>query len=598
MKIVNLKYFLLNKSIFSKILFSYLLLITIPVALIGFFSFKASEQIISQQISLLNSNTLNQVAKNVDFLLDQVIAVVNICNQNNDLESDLKKSPADPYLQLKSTQRIQAKMLNYSYALGWVKYQMILIGENGNIYSNPDGIARVTRENIARYGWYHQMLRDPEEIFWLSTRPSFIKGDTERYFTAAKPLQNGYSKGFYGILLLSVAESNLYDIYQDSLNNGNQMMIIDSAGTIVSHAERENAGEISPQRKQLLKIIRDGSPNRHRIIALNRIQYIFNYKPIARTDWYIINIIPLTVFSDKIYGLGLKILLLSLCSILLAVAAALFISRKITLPLIDLSARIKQRHRMETAAAKSSFVDEMDVVTKEYDHIIAELERTINNLVKEQEEKRKAELRTLQAQINPHFLYNTLNSIKCLVWTGQVELIEPTIHALVNLLEQTIGGEGNELIPLADELDNIRSYMYIQNIRLNCEIELLFKVPPDLNPYQIPKLLLQPIIENAIFHGIEPKNKPGRIYIYATENDSALKIEVLDDGIGMDRETIANIFGGEHHLSNRFSGIGLKNIDERIKLYFGSQYGLAIESEVGVGTSVVLTLPKSDQIRG
>jgi sensor histidine kinase YesM len=594
MKAVKLKHFLLNKSIFSKILLSYLLVIILPVTLIGFFSFKASEQIISQQISLLNSNTINQVAKNIGFLLDQVIAVVNVCNQNSELETDFNKRQADPYLRLKNSQKIQAKIQNYSYALGWMKYQMILIGANGDIYAIPDGISRITPVNIARHGWYPQMLQDPERILWLSTRPSFLKGDDDKYFTAIKPLQNGYSKNHYGILLLSIAESNLYDIYQDSLNNGNQMMIIDSRGRIISHAKREKVGEISSERRQLLKLVRNKSQNRQ-IIALHHGKYIFNYKQVAGTDWYIINIIPLTAFSKDIYALGLKILLLSLGSILLALAAALFISRKIAMPLINLSARIKNRHRSEAAAAKSSFMDEMDIVSKEYDHIVGELEKTINNLVKEQEEKRKVELQALQAQINPHFLYNTLNSIKCLVWTGQVELIEPTINALVNLLEQTIGGKDDELIRLEDELNNIRSYMYIQNIRLHCEIQLLFKVPQDLSQYKIPKLLLQPIIENAVFHGIEPKNKPGRIYIYCTENDSALKIEVLDDGIGMDRETIANIFSGKHHISNRFSGIGLKNVDERLKLYFGSQFGLAIESEVGVGTSVVLMLPKSDK---
>ncbi len=591
MKIVNLKHFLLHKSIFSKILFSHLLLIFLLVSLIGFFSFKTSEQIVSKQISLSNYNMINQVEKNIDFVLAQVIAVVNIYNQNPDLEEDLKKKPADPYLKFSNARRIQAKMQNYSYILSSTQYQMILIGKNDDVYSIPDGISQISSENITQYGWYRQMLADPDKIFWLTTRRSFLKSDRDYYFTGVKALQNGYSKDFYGILLISVAESNLYDIYEDSLNNGNQIMIIDSRGKVISHGDRSQVGKVIHQRK-LLQLIRNESQN-HRIITLNKTQFICDYKNIANTDWYIVNMIPLTVFSKDISAMGLKILMISIFCILPALAIALFLSRKITLPLVNLSKRIKgSYHPDETAEDKPKFQNEIDLLAREYDHIIGELEKTIHNLVKEQEEKRKAELQALQAQINPHFLYNTLNSIKCLVWTGQVNMIEPTVNALINLLEQTINTKKSEWITLTEELDNIRSYMSIQKIRLSREVQLSFNVPDHLCQCKIPKLLLQPIVENAIFHGIEPTDKPGRIYIECTDNGQSLKIDILDDGAGIDRETIAKIFTGEHNISNRFSGIGLKNVDERLKLYFGAEFGLTIESAVGVGTSVVVKIPK------
>jgi len=244
-----------------------------------------------------------------------------------------------------------------------------------------------------------------------------------------------------------------------------------------------------------------------------------------------------------------------------------------------------------------TITDEIAVLNKEYNNIITELEETIHNLITEHEEKRKTELHALQMQIKPHFLYNTLNSIKCLIWTGKTELIEPTINALINLLEQTIS-QKEELITLKEELRCVKDYIYIQEIRSSRTIRLNIQIPKPLQDCRIPKLLLQPFIENSIFHGFEPKDQSqsgsvwGTISIYCTSIGNDIQIEVLDDGIGMDQSTVDDLLTDDSQIiSRRFSGIGVKNVLERIRLYFGPQYGLKIHSESNVGTSLIITLP-------
>lgn len=241
-------------------------------------------------------------------------------------------------------------------------------------------------------------------------------------------------------------------------------------------------------------------------------------------------------------------------------------------------------------------MDEITLLSREYEHIIDELEKTINDLIREQEEKRKAELQALQMQIKPHFLYNTINSIKCLLWAGKTELIEPTINALVNLLEQTISGK-EELITLGEEIQCVKDYIYIQEIRSSHTIRLNVKIPEALQKCLVPKLLLQPLVENAIFHGFEPKQPSGKIWgtlsIYATAIGNTIQLEILDDGVGMEQSTAEKLLLDDSQVRpRRFTGIGVKNIQERIQLYFGKHYGLTIHSEPGVGTSVVITLPQ------
>jgi sensor histidine kinase YesM len=294
--------------------------------------------------------------------------------------------------------------------------------------------------------------------------------------------------------------------------------------------------------------------------------------------------------------LGFKIFIISLLFISFSISLALIISRKISLPLIELKNRIKSHPQKNKILPESSLMDEVTLLSREYENIIDELEKTINDLIKEQEEKRKAELHALQMQIKPHFLYNTINSIKCLLWAGKTELIEPTVNALVNLLEQTISRK-EELITLAAELQCVKDYIYIQEIRSNHTIRLNLKIPDTLRNCQIPKLLLQPLVENAIFHGFEPKQPAGKIWgtlsIYATAIGNDIQLEVLDDGVGMEQSVAEKLLLDDSQVgSRRFTGIGVKNVQERIQLYFGPQYGLAIHSEPGVGTSIIITLPQ------
>jgi len=394
--------------------------------------------------------------------------------------------------------------------------------------------------------------------------------------------------------LLSIDETCLYDIYKESIDGDSIYVIFDSSGSIISHSNRQSTGtrfNVKPFAKLL-----NGPADKHQLVQIGRQKYLCIYQTIEKVNWTIVNMIPLTTLYKDINTLGFRIFIISLLFISFSISLAWIISRKISLPLIKLKNRIKSHPQKSRIVQESSIMDEITLLSREYEHIIDELEKTINDLIREQEEKRKAELQALQMQIKPHFLYNTINSIKCLLWAGKTELIEPTINALVNLLEQTISGK-EELITLGEEIQCVKDYIYIQEIRSSHTIRLNVKIPEALQKCLVPKLLLQPLVENAIFHGFEPKQPSGKIWgtlsIYATAIGNTIQLEILDDGVGMEQSTAEKLLLDDSQVRpRRFTGIGVKNIQERIQLYFGKHYGLTIHSEPGVGTSVVITLPQ------
>jgi two-component system sensor histidine kinase YesM len=578
------------RSIFGKLLLSNGVLI-LSMSLIGFLSFFTAKNLINTHIRQSNLNTLNQIHKNLGILIDQVITVVSLFDHNNALEDQLTRDTPGPFDRLKNIDTVESQIRKYSFAYDWLRYETILLGVNGNVYS-PDGESELAPGALRQLDWYRRGVQNQQQIFWRSTHPSLINR-AKKVFTAVKTLHNPFSRHYYGTLLLSINESCLYDIYRDSLDRKSQFAIVDAAGRVISHSTRSRIGS-RLNLKPFAKLL-SGPDDAHQIIRINRLKYLCIYQKVEKVNWILLHMIPLATISKDINALSVKILTISLLCIVFSVGLALVISRKIALPLINLKNRVKNYPPKSAPLPENTVSDEITVLTKEYENIIAELEKTIHHLMKEQEEKRKAELHALQMQIRPHFLYNTINSIKCLLWTGKTELIEPTIHALVNLLEQTVSRK-EELIPLAAELKCVQDYLYLQEIRSDRTIRFQAKVPESLQNCLIPKLLLQPLIENAIFHGFEPKPSGkiwGTIAIYCSAVGDDLQLEVLDDGVGMARDTAARLLTVDSpETSSRFNGIGVKNVLERIQLYFGSRYGLTIRSEIGVGTSVVLTLPR------
>ena len=210
---------------------------------------------------------------------------------------------------------------------------------------------------------------------------------------------------------------------------------------------------------------------------------------------------------------------------------------------------------------------------------------------KEQRDLRKAELLVLQSQINPHFLYNTLDAITWLAESGEEETVVKMVDSLSGFFRSSLS-KGKDVVTLAEDLHHVRSYLEIQKIRYQDILDYKIEVPEEYGDISIPKITIQPLVENALYHGIKNKRGGGSIVITGRTEGDDLIIEVTDDGVGMDAERLVQVREGINEQTPGAKGVyGLDNVNERIRLYFGDRYGIVMESEEGVGTCAAIRLP-------
>lgn len=280
------------------------------------------------------------------------------------------------------------------------------------------------------------------------------------------------------------------------------------------------------------------------------------------------------------------------------VMGAMFISRKImtgiTEPIRRLSEATKQAASGDFAVrAEEDSDDELMVLSTSFNHMVEKIGNLVEDIRVEQVNLRQAELKLLQAQINPHFLYNTLDSIIWLAEAGEKGQVVQMVSSLSDFFRTTLS-KGRDYIMLEEEETHICSYLQIQQLRYRDILKYEIYIPKELGEYQILKLTLQPLVENALYHGIKNKRGVGHIVVSAREVEGRLELKVEDDGMGMTEERLGHVrsfIHGELADEKISSGFGLFNVNQRIQLNYGADYGLTIESVYGEGTMAKVTIP-------
>jgi two-component system sensor histidine kinase YesM len=241
--------------------------------------------------------------------------------------------------------------------------------------------------------------------------------------------------------------------------------------------------------------------------------------------------------------------------------------------------------------------DELGYLSQCFNDMSREIDILVNRVYKEQLTRKEAEIKTLQAQINPHFLFNTLESINWMARLNNVDEISEMVTALSALMEAGIG-KGGPLVTIKEEIDFVDSYILIMKNRYGERLDFNKSIDSSLLGIKVPKLLLQPLVENAIYHGVDKFRKQGKIYLIIRKIDQRVEIEVLDNGQGMTEENIRELNknlneGNDAYLfsENSGMGIGLKNVNRRIKLFYGVEYGVRVESIYEEYMKVVVTIP-------
>ena len=378
--------------------------------------------------------------------------------------------------------------------------------------------------------------------------------------------------------------------YVDTVGVGNHgyCFIMDQDGTIIYHPQQQLifAG-LKKEDTEKMTARPDGSYEENGLIYTIRTR--------EGSSWRIAAV----SFVDELVEERLKDCLVLLAALLLIVLAATIISsivlsRYISRPIHSLNQAMGE---FEANAEGFSYEPvygsrEVTSLSNAFGHLVIRIQELMNQVRNEEIVLRKTELRALQAQINPHFLYNTLDSIAWMCEEGRTKDAVEMVNALARLFRISIS-KGHELIPVEKEVEHAKSYLQIQKFRYKNQFQYSFDVQESCLHYYCNKITLQPIIENAIYHGLNRMIDEGFIEIKIFEDGGDVVFTVEDNGVGMTKEQCESILHKE--VKGQTGGIGIKNVNDRVKIYFGEQYGMKIESELDEGTKVSIRMPKLEE---
>lgn len=554
-------------------IFSVFIILLVSVVLYGRFSATAQENAFrnSQQI-------VDQVSYNLENYIEVTSDLFNMMHHSIGQSADVKSDGMRRQLESMMSTRSDTVSL-------------ALFDDKGQLLIDLPNVELKETLKVTEEGWFRSAL---DSAGHLSISLPHVQNLYKQQFRWVVSMSKSITvqhegKQVHGVLLMDV-NFNTIDELSERVSLGQKgyvYMLDESAGNIVYHPQLEliyaklKEENVELALKHTYGSFIDDSTDEAKMISV---------QTIGNVGWKVVGVSYLDEvmttsgqlnrsMSKLVIGLALIVFLLSS-----------LVARRISRPIkrLELSMKSVERGDFNLAASGEGPL-EIKRLADRYNIMIGTIKQLMERIVREQESKRKYELEALQAQINPHFLYNTLNTVVRMVGMNKNEEVITTITSLSKLFRISIG-KGKSLITLADEMEHARNYLVIQHMRFKNKFDYSFDLQQEALSLATLKLIVQPLIENALVHGIEPSVDKGHIAISMRLEGSDIVIKIVDNGLGMSEERLGKILTGAV-ISSKGSGVGVMNVQERIRLFFGPAYGLHFESEQEVGTTVTIRFP-------
>lgn len=470
-----------------------------------------------------------------------------------------------------------------------------LFSADGELLESVPALRVRNNLDVTREAWFSYTLdRTENQHFFLPQVQQIFESSSDQYrwvipMTRVVEITKG-TDTVQGILLIHLNYTGL-KLLLDGVTLGNEgyIYLIDGNGEIIYHPraqlidsglEHENNRAVSEYRDGIYQETFHGE---ERVITVKSVGY---------TGWKLIGVAPRQTVSLNSLKTQLLVVFVAAFILFLMSLVNSYISSRITTPIRKLELSVNEIEKGNLNAkvdAEGSY--EIRHLGQSVQNMAKQIQVLMADIVSEHEKKRKQEFDTLQSQINPHFLYNTLDIIVWMIENEKPDQAVKAVTALARFFRISLSC-GKSIITVKDELEHVRNYLMIQHMRFKNRFSYTIEAEDEVLELASLKLMLQPLVENAIYHGMEFMDGDGEIFISAWKEGEDLYLKVSDNGLGMTEEQVARLFSDTPHTgSSRGSGIGVKNVNERIRLYFGSEYGLSIESEPDEGTVVTIHLP-------
>ncbi|EEG74005.1 sensor histidine kinase [[Clostridium] hylemonae] len=598
MKIIKYK----DLKMKNKLFIGFILVIAVLVSLLGYFSMTFSEQSIRTQMLDSIQETMNQMGENIEGEIQKVLDVSAQVCLNEELCTVLQEEKPGTIEEYYSKDKTMRQILNESYAAYFSVEDVFVCSYNGSVYGSDKNKLSLTADyDFTRTGWFADMKQSGAGVSILSQydSSSYIStGEPQKLFSIVKKIYNYRSGKEIGCLIVHMNSDILGNVLQSvNSNEYQQCLIIDNNKKIIYHPDSDYIGtQYREARVSELLTMENGYME-----SLSEKGYLV-FSTSAVTGWSVISVVDNKYIMDSINRLRLFLILTAVFCVVLSVYFASYISKTISDPVARLQRKMYQVGEGDfDIRAATGASDEIGQLTLSFDKMVERTKQLIENVYQSEIYQKEAELNALQAQINPHFLYNTLQTIDMMAEEEGADEISDACQALSKIFRYSIN-RGQEFVHVQDEIVHIENYMLIQKLRFGGKLEVRYDIQNECRELYIVKLLIQPMVENAVVHGMENVLDKCYVTIRVYRKEDCLYAEVEDNGTGiapgqlmelnekLARSAEQKMVHEVDYVKNHRS-IGLENTNARIKLYFGQEYGITITSEEGTGTKVCIKLP-------
>ena len=556
-----------------KLAFLYMSLLLISWSIIFLIFYRVSDKNATDSAQALSTQTLNTVSKNISTLIDNTAYYSRIILSSSDITNALEKK--DEKLQKESLHQFTSLVDTETHINGIYMWDMDSHG--CSIDKNHVRILRT--EDIRETNWYEE-VRELSGSYCLRLNADRVltQSSAETTVSLMRVVNNPTDYRPVGILMINMDLNAFADSYsgldQKSIPD---IYILDDTGKIVTSRAETSLPRVK-------KELEDGRSNK---------KVLFAQQDIERINWKVLAGVRIENGLEQ-SGIGGLIFAMAMIFLALFCGTGYFIMKRYVADPLEAMAGSMNRmsgrkfEKIRMCENRHSTFGEMEILESTYNKMVDEIDALIEMVYEEEKIKRKAELNALQEQMKPHFLYNTIDAMGYLALSGKNEEVYDALEAFGSYYRILLS-KGREMISVREEAEMVKDYLELQKLRYGDSLHYVLNVAPEIQGTFILKMVLLPLVENSVNHGIRPKETPGVVYVEGIEEDGYLKFTVEDDGVGMDEDKIREL--NRENISTNEKSFGLRGTIERMRIFYESDIDYTIKSTKGRGTTIVLRIP-------
>ncbi|WFA83945.1 sensor histidine kinase [Paenibacillus amylolyticus] len=624
------------KTLAFKIPFAYFVIILLTVAFSALVLNRISESDAQRKINEASLQTITSIETNVNLMIENVNNYSKMIFSDPNLQNLLRQG--NVYSNLQTQSKVSAYLTNLMQAVPIIDSVYIYDNSGHRFSVGTQEWPTFMEANVKEAPWYEQALKHNGRYLLRLNGGNNDSGvsatgenDGQEVVSFIRLIRDLDDTSPLGFLVMNIKGKSIAQAYANlSAPDSFQVAILDEHQRVIATNATDGKKAVPAVSGESISVA-SGQEGMHEMLEANQAklkqtfqeqssgfitlqsggqEYAVTYRSSGDDQWKFISMSPYQATDTRNKSMVMLALILLAVNGTVFFVSSFIISRSVIKPIHKLLRSMQKapsgNFRKVTVELNSY---EFAQLYGGYNQMIEQIEQMLKRIIQEQQTIRRAELNTLQAQIKPHFLYNTLDSITSLAMSGMNEKVCELLEALGSYYRLSVS-KGRELITLHEEVEIVRNYLTIQQVRYPGVFEVQYDIDSGCERVMIPKLVLQPLVENSLYHGIRPKGSPGTIRIQARRSKEGVLLTITDDGVGMSEEEVKQIQRTEMNRSNRSNSsnpsntsnptynakhnpsFGLWGTMERLRIFYDREDGLKLQSEVGKGTTIIITIPK------